>query len=60
MTYKSLLKIINTLQIMKKIPKKEKKKKAIKDIMVENYLIRMKVEKGLSISQIKKILLGSI
>ncbi len=24
--------------------------------MVENYLIRMKVEKGLSISQIKKIL----
>ncbi len=36
--------------------KEGKKKKAIKDIMVENYLIRMKVEKGLSISQIKKIL----
>lgn len=34
-----------------------KKKKAIKDIMVENYLIRMKNEKGLTIGQIKKVLL---
>ena len=32
------------------------KKKAIKDIMVENYLIKMKREKGLSIAQIKNIL----
>ncbi len=30
MTYKSLLKIINTLQIMKKIPKKEKRKRQLK------------------------------
>ncbi len=36
--------------------KEGKKKKAIKDIMVENYLIRMKVEKGLSISQLKNII----
>lgn len=33
------------------------KKKAIKDIMVENYLIKMKRDKGLPIVQIRKILL---
>jgi hypothetical protein len=33
------------------------KKKAIKDIMVENYLIKMKRDKGLSIVQVRKILL---
>jgi hypothetical protein len=36
--------------------KYEKKKKAIKDIMVENYLIKMKLEKGLTLCQLKKVL----
>ncbi len=40
--------------------KEGKKKKAIKDIMVENYLIRMKLKKVFQLVKLKKYYLGSI
>lgn len=53
-----LIKKYNLLgEIEKEDDEKCKKKKAIKDIMVENYLVKLKHEKKLTTTEIKSILL---